>query len=109
MNVHMNNLYTYLMKPLTYITPERTIQLLSNIRKSYPPVAHTHVNAEFIVDEIENLWEEGCLTHQMLALLSTNVIYDAQKVIELRKHVSRFTSRYGKSTVEQRPFGAPRT
>ena len=107
MNSEMDNLYRYLMKPIPDLKPQNVIKLLTKIKKSFVPASHTAINADFIIDQIENTWEEGCLTPQTLIFFSTNVIYDNQKVISLRQHVARFTARNRVTFFEPRVFDVP--
>ena len=90
MNEEMRKLSRMLSEPLDKLQPKQVLTQIQKVRNSYNEKTHTFVNANIIADQIESLWEKGCLNSELLVFLCTNIIYDSKVVIDLRRHVATF-------------------
>ena len=90
MNEQMKLLFEMLSEPLDRIQPEKITMQIRAIRDSFDEKTHTFVNANILEDQINALWQNGHLNSELLVFLCTNIIYDTQAVISLRRHVATF-------------------
>ena len=100
----LNELYLYLSNNFNTIEPENTIRMLTRIKKLWNPATHTRTNIESIIDQIEFLWEAGTLSRQLLGLLLTNLIYDKDQVIHIRRIISIYSRNRSLELFEKRQF-----
>ena len=98
MNANMRLLYQMLLQPLDQIKPNEIIAKIRDIKNSFNGNTHTYVNANLLEDQVQTLWEKGCLNSELLVLLCTNLIYDTKAVIALRRHVAAFARKNNPDT-----------